>query len=1233
MLLRDLLPIPESVGAQDFVLKLTDGVTEDAAKRTLADYVITPTLAGRFDEALNLVKATLGLSTARDGSLHKGEHQPGRAVYLHGSFGSGKSHFMAVLHRLLVGDEDALSRPELGPVVAKHGDWLGTKKFLLVPYHMLGANSLEERVFDGYCRIVQREHPDATLPALFDTDAVIKDAEGMRSRLGDKVFLGLLMGDAGDDGWGDYGGGDWTLDAYLVARDAPHSNPERQRLATALVERVFPSQAGRSGTVEFAVGLEQMTKHAKELGYDAIVLFLDELILWLASRASTPGFIENQVDKLVNLVEADRMERPIPLIGFIARQRDLRSLIQSGVPGAEQLDIDGKLSHHEMRFAEIRLETTDLPEIASKRLLVPRDDAARAQIEEAFRGLTAGNAALRDTLLGSDHTLDDFRKVYPFSPVLVDALVQAASMLQRDRTALRAMLQLLVERRDTLELGELIPVGDLYDVISRGNDAVSGTFKEAFERARKLYDGKLVPLLEKQHGLRRSEVQHLDWDDAKRASWRTDDRILKTLLVANLVGSVPALESLDAKRIAILNHGSIQTRIPGQEGATVLRKLRDWARIVPEIRITGDEANPQITLELHGVDVEGILANAAEFDRHGNRVQLLSSLLVAALELDGDEEDRRVDLEWRGTRRRASVLIANVANLPLAALENSDSDWKVVVDIPIDDQPDGAVRDRRKLDDFRDAQKQAPTIVWAPRFLNAAAREDLGRLVKVDRVLRSDQAFEQHSQHLSSSDRAQAKSLLRGQRETLLHTVRGYLLAAYGLSNDPALTKGLDDTIEVPDRFISLDPSLSLRSPGTGDLARGLRSLVEQALTCQFPNAPAWTQVFSKPSLQRALEIALEAAGSPQGRAAVDSGDQKLMRSFAEPLKLGQAPSAFVLEQGWSKDLEQCARVGGSKVVAVGDAWRWLDEPAARGLPREVRDLLVQVWAAVSERSLLRDGQPLGAIKLGELRTTDTLEPIPLPSEEDWKRAQTVAGGVFGIAGELYRTGSNVASLAQQVRTAAEGSLQAVHGLAGALEAVPSDFLAREEATSVRVADAAAAAELFEVVSNGEPKALVEALAGYEFEGGASPQSVAKCWRSAAEVKRAIDGMNWPLLVAVKGRLEDPEFGSQAAPLVDRVRNALRRSELVVGLAEELRVAERGATQLVTAMTPVPAAPAPSDATASGSSSAPPRSAARPGSGSRRIASASDVGELAEELRSALADGDQLDVNWTRLPR
>ena len=70
-----------------------------------------------------------------------------------------------------------------------------------------------------------------------------------------------------------------------------------------------------------------ISQHAQALGYDALILFLDELILWLASHAADLSFIHRETQKLVKLVESQNADRPIPLVSFVARQRDLRKLI------------------------------------------------------------------------------------------------------------------------------------------------------------------------------------------------------------------------------------------------------------------------------------------------------------------------------------------------------------------------------------------------------------------------------------------------------------------------------------------------------------------------------------------------------------------------------------------------------------------------------------------------------------------------------------------------------------------------------------------------------------------------------------------------------------------------------------------------------------------------------------------------------------------------------------------
>src|SRR3954465_7544727 len=121
-LISQLLDLPEQVHRGDFVLNLSEGVTAGKAERTLADYVVTPQLADCFDNALGFIKSALDARSSK-------------AAYLHGSFGSGKSHFMAVLHLLLQHDEHARALRELAPICVKH-QWAQGKKFLLVPYHM-----------------------------------------------------------------------------------------------------------------------------------------------------------------------------------------------------------------------------------------------------------------------------------------------------------------------------------------------------------------------------------------------------------------------------------------------------------------------------------------------------------------------------------------------------------------------------------------------------------------------------------------------------------------------------------------------------------------------------------------------------------------------------------------------------------------------------------------------------------------------------------------------------------------------------------------------------------------------------------------------------------------------------------------------------------------------------------------------------------------------------------------
>jgi hypothetical protein len=247
------------------------------------------------------------------------------------------------------------------------------------------------------------------------------------------------------------------------------------------------------------------------------------------------GFVSSEGQKLTKLVEATTADRPIPLVSFVARQRDLRELVGDHVPGAEKLAFVDVLKYWEGRFHQITLEDRNLPAIAEKRVLRPRSEAARQMLDRAFEETRKARDEVMRVLLTTEADQRMFRAVYPFSPALVQTLVAVSSVLQRERTALKVMLQLLVNHRDSLALGDLVPVGDLFDVIAEGDEPFTEDMRIHFENAKRLYHQKLRPLVEKNHGMRAEEMERLPADEPRAVAFRADDRLLKTLLLAALV--------------------------------------------------------------------------------------------------------------------------------------------------------------------------------------------------------------------------------------------------------------------------------------------------------------------------------------------------------------------------------------------------------------------------------------------------------------------------------------------------------------------------------------------------------------------------------------------------------------------------------------------------------------------------------------------------------------------------
>jgi hypothetical protein len=855
-LIKDLINLPEQVNRGDFVLRLTEGVARP--DETVDSYVVTPQLEQSFDAALALIKSAV-------------EGRTSKAAYLHGSFGSGKSHFMAVLHLILSGNTKARSIPELSAVIAKHNGWMEGKKFLLVPFHLIGAKNMESAVLGGFVRHVGKLHPKAPTPAVYRSEQLLKDADGLRESLGDTKFFEALNGAADlsgpeSGGWGDVDS-TWDAKSYDHARIASPETPEHRQLVGDLTDTFFKSIKQTDDFVSLDEGLAVLSAHAKSLGYDALILFLDELILWLASHAADVNFVSTEAQKVPKLVESERGDRPVPIVSFVARQRDLRELIGPHITGAERLSFSDVLSYWEGRFGLIKLEDRNLPVITEKRILRPKNPEARRLMDEEFARTATTREQVMRVLLTSTGNRDDFRKLYPFSPALVETLVAVSSLLQRERTALKIMIQLLVKQRDTLKLGQIVPLGDLYDEIAQGDEAFNNEMKAHFENAHRLYYQHLRPVLEQEHGLTFDEAEKRAADDSKRMGLQNDDRLIKTLLLAALAPAVGSLKAMTPARLAALNHGAIKTFIAGQEATTVLNKCKKWAASVGQIKIQENAGSqPTIQLQLSGVDVQSIIDQAVAVDNQGNRIRKLKDMLFTEFGIMAQQElFARLPFRWRGTDRECDVLVSNVREVAVNTLEGGGASWRVVVDYPFDQTGCSVRDDLERLEKFRQGDKPARTICWLPSFLNHKSMEQLGRLVRLDHIL-TENRFPTFVSHLSEVDRAAARALLENQRDVLRSQLKAQVEMAYGLRAGTPEYLDAANTLDLAEHFQSLEPTLALQPPAASNFSEGLQLLLDQALRNQFPAHPTFADDTSltKGTVQKVFEVIQSAVRSTE---------------------------------------------------------------------------------------------------------------------------------------------------------------------------------------------------------------------------------------------------------------------------------------------------------------------------------------------------------------------------------
>ncbi len=378
----------------------------------------------------------------------------------------------------------------------------------------------------------------------------------------------------------------------------------------------------------------------------------------------------------------------------------------------------------------------------------------------------------------------------------------------------------------------------------------------------------------------------------------------------------------------------------------------------------------------------------------------------------------------------------------------------------------------------------------------------------------------------------------------------------------------VDTAHDGGDMFVSLEPSLTLRVPAGSNLRQALDGLLDQMLSWEFPAHPHFPSEVRRPDLVKVHAQVRRAIDQPEHRIMVEAGERPVMRKVANPLRLGeQHEQYFLLGHHWESHLgrkiaDTAAR---QEPVKVGALRAWLDEPQAMGLPQEIADLVILVFAEQTNRSIFDGPRRIDVSVLHPLPADARVVEQELPGAEEWEQARARAQAIFGIGdvGEL-RTARNLSLLAERIRLTAASRAVVARQLSDLLLNKGQAVLSADTdpASTSRARTAAGAARLCEeLAGTADDKNLVSLLASFDLTAVAL--HVGKSLATAADIVHAAERMDWGIYLSVTEWPPGEPLAGRARGIVDQVNRAWAANEVATALRPVLVSSDQAARQLL----------------------------------------------------------------------
>jgi hypothetical protein len=939
--IREVFELPTTIPS--CIVKIQDFDDEGTLQENIRDYVITDTVAAEMERLMDRVVA----SCVR--------HEAGEGHYLHGSFGSGKSHFMAILGLILENNPAIWTKdhPAIRAIQERHGVWLAEHPLLVVPVYMLGQATLQAACYNA---ANQRLEKLGKPPCEFsDADKVIASFRADARRYGEVVFRQFQEAT----------GISQTRFDKLAAGD----QESRDNLARRVLAYRDPSRTERVQLYpdKFSDGMAALTRHAQAHGFYGVTFLVDELILYLTGKAGREYL--DEFNDLVALADNSALDRAVPLWVIVAKQRNIAETVPDDT---SQQHVHDAMEHHKDRFPETtELADTELVPIVQERVLRVRTGMGKPLQKAIDETLSALSKDVRETLL-HDLTPEDFRHVHPFHPALIRTLIDVSARLSRERAAIRLLYELLIVRHPELPIGSLVPYASLFDAVFLPEGLAGGSRNEELAAVHQTYYERLAPLINDLYG---------QSEQARRA-----DLIVKTVLLCGL--SRTMRDAVTVERVLHLNYEDLRGRTPFGSYQAIAQVLADLDNRSELVSFTPNATNPAL-----GV-VSITLASGAQLSDVLKRVpvnwrQRLDAFTGLIKELLGkpiqNSEIPNYERLWRGSRRRGRVRFANVAELSLNDMTVANGDvFTLFIDYPFDlSAPIGSAvavtytqaDDQKVIERALTRLPPVPVGFWLPAEFTA---DDLRDLEDYARMLEVEASPHQYLEEYGRTQRQELETQLVSQRRTKARVLRDRLLNLY---------KGPGSSVRFLDP--SITPSLDVE---TMELA--LDRIADAVCDRLHPHHPRFPIEANQRALRRLLEDFLVPAALGNGSVPRNPELDGWLTRLGEPLELAERGAQNWTLRPHSRYLNKLEELATGKRVEADKVRRGLVE--AFGFNRDLCDTFLLYLIRGRGYRALRGPQPVADVDYGALEGL-VLERGERLAVHEWAQVKEFIQNTWGI--------------------------------------------------------------------------------------------------------------------------------------------------------------------------------------------------------------------------------------------